>query len=71
MTNLQLKKRLARLESEHDYLQQEIRYLDALMRLIGFSGGLATVKAAAYTIIDHGYHLDDSGKLEGSDSDIV
>lgn len=42
-----LLKRLAYLESVNDHLLTELGYVDHLMRLVGFSGGLETVKVTA------------------------
>lgn len=54
MTKLQLMKKIARLESINDQLLTEVSHVDELMRLIGFAGGLQTVKATAQEIIDKG-----------------
>lgn len=54
MTKSQLLKKIARLESINDQLATEIAYLDKLMRIVGFIGGLETVKATAQEIIDKG-----------------
>jgi hypothetical protein len=54
MTKTQLNKRIAMLESINDQLITEVSYLDNLMRLVGFSEGLKTVKATAQEIIDNG-----------------
>lgn len=54
MTKTQLLKRIAYLESVNDQLSTEVAYVDHLMRLIGFSEGLVTVKATAKEIIDKG-----------------
>jgi hypothetical protein len=58
MTKTQLEKRVAYLESINDQLSTEVCYCDELMRLLGFSGGLATVKATAREIIDNGIDMD-------------
>ena len=42
-----LKQRIAELEFANDQLVSELAYLDGLMRAIGFTDGLATVKATA------------------------
>ena len=47
MTKIDLQKKIARLESINDHLQTEIDFVDRLMRLVGFSGGLETVKLTA------------------------
>jgi len=54
MTKAQLTKRIAMLESINDQLITEVSYLDNLMRLVGFSDGLKTVKATAQEILDNG-----------------
>lgn len=43
----ELLKKKAQLESMNDQLMSELRYVDELMKSIGFTDGLATVKAAA------------------------
>jgi len=55
MTKAQLLKKIAVLESVNDQLSTEVCYVDQLMRLIGFSGGLEGIKATAQEIIDKGY----------------
>lgn len=50
-----LKKRIAYLESVNDQLLTEVNYVDQLMRMIGFTSGLAGVKATAQEILDKGY----------------
>lgn len=54
MTKAQLLKKIAYLESVNDQLSTEVVYVDHLMRLIGFSEGLLTVKATAQEILDKG-----------------
>lgn len=54
MTKAQLQKKIALLESINDQLSTEVSYVDRLMRLVGFSGGLETIKATALEIIDKG-----------------
>lgn len=58
MTKAQLLKKIAMLESVNDQLSTEVSYVDHLMRLLGFSEGLATVKATAQEIIDKGLTID-------------
>ena len=48
---LNLQNQIARLEFANDQLFTEIKYLDELLRLIGFSDGLASIKAAANEIL--------------------
>jgi len=47
MTKKDLIKKVALLESMNDHLMTEITYVDNLMRLVGFAGGLETVKLTA------------------------
>lgn len=54
MTKAELTKKIARLESINDQLSTEVAYLDNLMRLVGFSDGLRTVKNTAQEILDNG-----------------
>ncbi len=52
MTEAVLRKRIAQLEFEHDQLLTELSYVDRLLRSVGFSDGLQTVKGAVKEIID-------------------
>ncbi len=54
MTKAQLLKKIALLESINDQLATEVSYVDQLMRMVGFSGGLQTIKATAEEIIQKG-----------------
>ncbi|MBA3237805.1 MAG: hypothetical protein H0T62_05560 [Parachlamydiaceae bacterium] len=65
MTKLQLLKKIAVLESVNDQLVTEVSYLDNLMRLVGFSDGIATVKVTAQEILDKGL----LGQREDEDQD--
>lgn len=47
MTKKDLMKKAAHLESLNDHLMTELSYVDRLMRLVGFAGGLETVKLTA------------------------
>jgi hypothetical protein len=58
MTKAQLLKKIALLESVNDQLSTEVSYVDQLMRLLGFSDGLVTVKATAKEIIEKGIPMD-------------
>lgn len=64
MTKTQLLKRIAYLESVNDQLSTEVTYVDHLMRLIGFSEGLITVKATAQEIIDNGLDMSQTHEEE-------
>jgi len=52
MTREQMLKRISELESLNDQLQAEIRYLDQLLREVGFEEGLKTLKFAAKELIE-------------------
>lgn len=66
MTKNQLLKKIAQLESVNDQLSTEVCYVDNLMRLIGFSDGISTVKATAQEILEKGLDLEE---LEGEQYD--
>jgi endonuclease III len=46
-----LEQKLARLETMNDQLETELTSLDELLRRVGFSNGIATVKATASEIL--------------------
>lgn len=54
----ELEQKIAYLESINDQLSTEVSYVDKLMKLIGFAGGLGTIKATADEIIKKGYNLN-------------
>ncbi len=47
-----LKKRISELETINDQLAAEIRYLDKLLKKIGFNNGLKTLKFAAKELLE-------------------
>lgn len=47
MISHELERKIAYLESVNDQMYSELCYVDHLMRMIGFSEGLATVKVTA------------------------
>ena len=55
MNKTQLLKKIAILESSNDQLETEVQSIDSLMKMLGFSNGLTTIKATAEEIIDKGY----------------
>lgn len=55
MTKAQLLKKIAYLESLNDQLSTEVCYIDRLMRLVGFAGGIEGVKVTAQEIVNKGY----------------
>lgn len=55
-------KKIAVLESINDQLSTEVEYVDRLMRLLGFSEGLLTVKSTAQEIIEKGYLEEDNNQ---------
>lgn len=52
MNTKQLLRKLAYLEFINDQLTAELRYIDEVMRAIGFSDGLNTVKSAAEELLE-------------------
>ena len=48
----QLKRRISELESINDQLTAELRYLDQLLKEVGFEEGLLTLKYAALELLD-------------------
>jgi hypothetical protein len=52
MEKEELLKRISELESFNDQLLSEIRYLDRLLKEVGFEEGLKTLKFAAEELIE-------------------
>lgn len=52
MEQNKLLKRISELESINDQLISELRFLDTLLRKIGFEDGLKTLKMAAQEILE-------------------
>ncbi len=52
MNQESLLKRISELESINDQLLSEIRYLDEILKKIGFEQGLKTLKSAALELMD-------------------
>ena len=52
MTKKDLINKVAHLESLNDLLLTELGYVDNLMRLVGFAGGLETVKLTAQELYE-------------------
>jgi hypothetical protein len=50
--NIDLKRRISELESINDQLIAELRYLDGLLKEVGFEEGLITLKSAALELLD-------------------
>jgi hypothetical protein len=48
----ELNRRISELESINDQLSAELRYLDELLKEIGFEDGLITLKAAALELLE-------------------
>jgi hypothetical protein len=59
MTKEQMLKKISELESINDQLQAEIRYLDQLLRQVGFEEGLKTLKFAAQELIQQDDRVED------------
>ena len=45
--------RIAQLEFQNDQLSAELEYIDKLLRSVGFSDGLVSVKAAAQELSEY------------------
>lgn len=52
MENRALEKKIARLEFINDQLATELRYIDNLLKAIGFPEGLETIKSAAEEVAE-------------------
>lgn len=48
----ELTRRISELESINDQLSAELRYLDELLKEIGFEDGLITLKSAALELLE-------------------
>jgi len=59
MTKAQLTKKMAMLESINDQLMTEVSYVDNLVRLLGFSEGLKTIKATAEDLLANEQEADE------------
>lgn len=55
MKKAELQKKLAYLESINDLLNTEIDHINGLMKIIGFSNGITTLKITAEEMIARGY----------------
>ncbi len=58
MEKEELLKRISELESFNDQLLSEIRYLDRLLKEVGFEEGLKTLKFAAEELIEQDKELE-------------
>jgi hypothetical protein len=52
MTEKQLLKKIAKLETINDQMAAELQYLEKLARALGFAEGLKTLKAAALEMLE-------------------
>ena len=52
MEKEQLQKRISELETLNDQLVAELRYLDELLKAVGFTDGLKTIKLAAEELLE-------------------
>ena len=52
MRKKELIKHIAKLESINDQLAAELKYLDNLLREVGFEEGLKTLKQTAYDLLN-------------------
>jgi hypothetical protein len=58
MNKEELMKKISELESFNDQLLSEIRYLDLLLKEVGFEEGLKTLKYAAQELIEQDKDLE-------------
>jgi hypothetical protein len=56
---IDLVKKLARLESINDQLMSELAYVDRLMRQVGFSEGLESLKSTAQELFESEFDEND------------
>lgn len=54
MTKKELMRKIALLESINDQLSTEVSHIDLLMKMVGFAGGIETIKATAKEMIARG-----------------
>lgn len=66
MTKDELLKKVARLESINDQLITELTEIDNLMRLVGFSDGLKTVKETALELYESEREEDSESNEENA-----
>lgn len=59
MDQKMMQKRISELESMNDQLISELRFLDGLLRKIGFEEGLKTLKFAAQEILEQDQPKED------------
>lgn len=64
MDENKLLKRISELESLNDQLISELRFLDTLLRQIGFEEGLKTLKFAAQEILEQDQPNNNTNKEE-------
>lgn len=55
MNKVELQKKLAYLESINDILITELEHVNELMKFVGFSQGIVTLKITAEEMISRGY----------------
>ncbi|MFI0434157.1 MAG: hypothetical protein ACH350_00330 [Parachlamydiaceae bacterium] len=67
MTKKDLINKIAQLESVNDHLLTELSYVDTLMRMVGFAGGLETVKLTAKELYESENRLAESEDLMDDD----
>lgn len=58
--NTDLTKKLAKLEFINDQLMSELAYIDQLMRQVGFTEGLDSLKSTAKELYDNNFDENES-----------
>jgi hypothetical protein len=64
-----LERELAKLESINDQLMTEISYVDHLMKMIGFAGGLVSLKETANELYTINSEINDESVDESYDDE--
>lgn len=59
MNKQEMQKRIDKLEFENDQLIAELAFIDQLMRQVGFTDGLQSLKATALELYESGYDEED------------
>ena len=64
MNRKKMMRKLAYLEFINDQLLTELRYIDKLLRIVGFPCGLETVKSAAQEVMRKESELEDEEETD-------
>ena len=67
MNSKKLLRKIAYLEFANDQLGTELRYVDSLLRIVGFPNGLETVKSAAHEVISREREMENNSDEKKND----